>query len=86
MGYWCMASLFNLLMSSCIYFYVNLALTDIFENVFPMSLCLVEYHHREKRQVTASKKNTCPLLLVADYRFFKHMGRGQESITLNYLV
>uniref|UniRef100_A0AAQ6ACN2 ADAM metallopeptidase domain 17a n=1 Tax=Amphiprion ocellaris TaxID=80972 RepID=A0AAQ6ACN2_AMPOC len=32
------------------------------------------------------KKNTCPLLLVADYRFFKHMGRGQESVTLNYLI
>uniref|UniRef100_A0A3Q3QN88 ADAM metallopeptidase domain 17a n=1 Tax=Monopterus albus TaxID=43700 RepID=A0A3Q3QN88_MONAL len=45
-----------------------------------------EYHHREKRQAHDHKKNTCPLLLVADYRFFKHMGRGQESITLNYLI
>uniref|UniRef100_A0A7N8XJ98 ADAM metallopeptidase domain 17 n=1 Tax=Mastacembelus armatus TaxID=205130 RepID=A0A7N8XJ98_9TELE len=45
-----------------------------------------EYHHREKRQALDHKKNTCPLLLVADYRFFKHMGRGQESITLNYLI
>lgn len=45
-----------------------------------------EYHHREKRQVHDHRKNTCPLLLVADYRFFKHMGRGQESITLNYLI
>ncbi|KAM8913270.1 disintegrin and metalloproteinase domain-containing protein 17a isoform 2-T2 [Spinachia spinachia] len=43
-------------------------------------------HHREKRQTHDHKKNTCPLLLVADYRFFKHMGRGQESITLNYLI
>uniref|UniRef100_A0A8C3AEL2 ADAM metallopeptidase domain 17a n=1 Tax=Cyclopterus lumpus TaxID=8103 RepID=A0A8C3AEL2_CYCLU len=40
----------------------------------------------EKRQAHDHKKNTCPLLLVADYRFFKHMGRGQESVTLNYLV
>uniref|UniRef100_A0A8C6NWS2 ADAM metallopeptidase domain 17a n=1 Tax=Nothobranchius furzeri TaxID=105023 RepID=A0A8C6NWS2_NOTFU len=32
------------------------------------------------------RKNTCSLLLVADYRFFKHMGRGQESVTLNYLI
>lgn len=44
------------------------------------------YHHREKRQTHDHKKNTCPLLLVADYRFFKHMGRGQESVTLNYLI
>ncbi|XP_036928148.1 disintegrin and metalloproteinase domain-containing protein 17a isoform X1 [Acanthopagrus latus] len=45
-----------------------------------------ENHHREKRQVHDHKKNTCPLLLVADYRFFEHMGRGQESVTLNYLI
>ncbi|XP_035466853.2 disintegrin and metalloproteinase domain-containing protein 17a [Scophthalmus maximus] len=45
-----------------------------------------ETHHREKRQAHDHKKNTCPLLLVADYRFFKHMGRGQESVTLNYLI
>ncbi|XP_045918746.1 disintegrin and metalloproteinase domain-containing protein 17a [Micropterus dolomieu] len=44
------------------------------------------HHHREKRQAHDHKKNTCPLLLVADYRFFKHMGRGQESVTLNYLI
>ncbi|XP_076604268.1 disintegrin and metalloproteinase domain-containing protein 17a isoform X2 [Chaetodon auriga] len=44
------------------------------------------YHHREKRQAHDHKKNTCPLLLVADYRFFEHMGRGQESVTLNYLI
>uniref|UniRef100_A0A673C5S1 Disintegrin and metalloproteinase domain-containing protein 17-like n=1 Tax=Sphaeramia orbicularis TaxID=375764 RepID=A0A673C5S1_9TELE len=41
---------------------------------------------RAKRQVHDHKKNTCPLLLVADYRFFRHMGRGQESVTLNYLI
>ncbi|XP_061099109.1 disintegrin and metalloproteinase domain-containing protein 17 isoform X1 [Conger conger] len=41
---------------------------------------------RERRQVHDPKKNTCPLLLVADYRFFQHMGRGEESITLNYLI
>uniref|UniRef100_A0A667YYR3 ADAM metallopeptidase domain 17a n=1 Tax=Myripristis murdjan TaxID=586833 RepID=A0A667YYR3_9TELE len=43
-------------------------------------------HHRQKRQAHNHKKNTCPLLLVADYRFFKHMGRGEESVTLNYLI
>uniref|UniRef100_A0A8C6SP60 ADAM metallopeptidase domain 17a n=1 Tax=Neogobius melanostomus TaxID=47308 RepID=A0A8C6SP60_9GOBI len=39
-----------------------------------------------KRQVHDHRKNTCPLLLVADYRFYQHMGRGQESVTLNYLI
>ncbi|XP_048083563.1 disintegrin and metalloproteinase domain-containing protein 17a isoform X4 [Alosa alosa] len=43
--------------------------------------------HREKRAAAHDhKKNTCPLLLVADYRFFRHMGRGEESTTLNYLI
>uniref|UniRef100_A0A8C6SG31 ADAM metallopeptidase domain 17b n=1 Tax=Neogobius melanostomus TaxID=47308 RepID=A0A8C6SG31_9GOBI len=41
---------------------------------------------REKRQTYDHSKNTCPLLLVADHRFFTHMGRGEESTTLNYLV
>ncbi|XP_062378028.1 disintegrin and metalloproteinase domain-containing protein 17a [Sardina pilchardus] len=43
--------------------------------------------HREKRASGHDhKKNTCPLLLVADYRFFRQMGRGEESTTLNYLI
>uniref|UniRef100_A0A7N5ZSW5 ADAM metallopeptidase domain 17b n=1 Tax=Anabas testudineus TaxID=64144 RepID=A0A7N5ZSW5_ANATE len=41
---------------------------------------------RGKRQALDHSKNTCPLLLVADHRFFKHMGRGEESTTLNYLI
>uniref|UniRef100_A0A7N9ANQ4 ADAM metallopeptidase domain 17b n=1 Tax=Mastacembelus armatus TaxID=205130 RepID=A0A7N9ANQ4_9TELE len=41
---------------------------------------------RERRQVHDHRKNTCPLLLVADHRFFKHMGREEESTTLNYLI
>ncbi|XP_054652011.1 disintegrin and metalloproteinase domain-containing protein 17a isoform X2 [Dunckerocampus dactyliophorus] len=45
-----------------------------------------DFHHREKRDVHDHKKNTCHLLLVADHRFFQHMGRGQESVTLNYLI
>ncbi|CAG5866469.1 unnamed protein product [Menidia menidia] len=45
-----------------------------------------EYHHRQKREDHDHRRNTCTLLLVADYRFFKHMGRGQESVTLNYLI
>uniref|UniRef100_A0A665VPN3 Disintegrin and metalloproteinase domain-containing protein 17-like n=1 Tax=Echeneis naucrates TaxID=173247 RepID=A0A665VPN3_ECHNA len=51
-----------------------------------MLVAAKDYHHREKRHVHDHKKNTCPLLLVADYRFFEHMGRGQESVTLNYLI
>ncbi|XP_038583522.1 disintegrin and metalloproteinase domain-containing protein 17 [Micropterus salmoides] len=41
---------------------------------------------RGKRQLHDHLKNTCPLLLVADHRFFKHMGREEESTTLNYLI
>ncbi|KAL7388643.1 hypothetical protein ABVT39_018492 [Epinephelus coioides] len=41
---------------------------------------------RGKRQVHDHRKNTCPLLLVADHRFFEHMGRKEESTTLNYLI
>uniref|UniRef100_A0A671KFS9 ADAM metallopeptidase domain 17a n=1 Tax=Sinocyclocheilus anshuiensis TaxID=1608454 RepID=A0A671KFS9_9TELE len=40
----------------------------------------------ERRSAHDHKKNTCPLLLVADHRFYKHMGRGEESTTLNYLI
>ncbi|XP_057208452.1 disintegrin and metalloproteinase domain-containing protein 17 [Triplophysa rosa] len=43
-------------------------------------------HMRERRQTQDHSKNTCPLLLVADYRFFRHMGRKEESTTLNYLI
>lgn len=41
---------------------------------------------RGKRQIHDHRKNTCPLLLVADHRFFEHMGRKEESTTLNYLI
>ncbi len=98
-GYWSMASLFNFLVSPSVYLYVCLAFTvwtwHCCKTFFSSCICLLrrsccfflaEYHHREKRQAHDHKKNTCPLLLVADYRFFEHMGRGQESVTLNYLV
>ncbi|KAG7316516.1 hypothetical protein KOW79_020057 [Hemibagrus wyckioides] len=45
-----------------------------------------EEHLRVRRQVVDHRKNTCPLLLVADYRFFRHMGRKEESTTINYLI
>ncbi|KAL0969340.1 hypothetical protein UPYG_G00225780 [Umbra pygmaea] len=60
------------------------------ENLLPETTSSKEPHqeslYREKRATHNHKKNTCPLLLVADYRFFNHMGRGEESITLNYLI
>ncbi|XP_025943597.1 disintegrin and metalloproteinase domain-containing protein 17 isoform X2 [Apteryx rowi] len=42
--------------------------------------------HREKRAISESSKNTCKMLVVADHRFFKYMGRGEESTTINYLI
>ncbi|KAL6477945.1 hypothetical protein MHYP_G00137800 [Metynnis hypsauchen] len=45
-----------------------------------------EPSHRVRRQAHNHKKNTCTLLLVADYRFFENMGRSEESTTLNYLI
>lgn len=47
-------------------------------------------NHREKRQVDAYEytptKTRCPLLLVADYRFFQEMGGSNTKTTINYLV
>ena len=46
--------------------------------------------HREKRQVDPydfpPTKTRCPLLLVADYRFFQEMGASNTKTTINYLV
>ena len=46
--------------------------------------------HREKRQIDQYEytptKTRCPLLLVADYRFFQEMGGGNSKTTINYLV
>uniref|UniRef100_A0A8D0LAC7 Disintegrin and metalloproteinase domain-containing protein 17 n=1 Tax=Sphenodon punctatus TaxID=8508 RepID=A0A8D0LAC7_SPHPU len=41
---------------------------------------------RKKRAVPNPLKNTCRMLVVADHRFFKYMGRGEESTTINYLI
>ncbi|XP_062857489.1 disintegrin and metalloproteinase domain-containing protein 17 [Trichomycterus rosablanca] len=43
-------------------------------------------HLRTKRLAVDHSENTCPLLLVADYRFFRDMGRMEESTTINYLI
>lgn len=45
---------------------------------------------RTKRQTDQYEytptKTRCPLLLVADYRFFQEMGGGNTKTTINYLV
>lgn len=51
-------------------------------------------HHIEKRQSESQyeqsqykfTKTRCPLLLVADYRFFQEMGGSNTKTTINYLV
>lgn len=45
---------------------------------------------RIKRQTEtydyAPTKTRCPLLLVADYRFYQEMGASSTKTTINYLV
>ncbi|KAH0518532.1 Disintegrin and metalloproteinase domain-containing protein 17 [Microtus ochrogaster] len=46
-----------------------------------------EFIRRVKRRAEPNPlKNTCKLLVVADHRFYKYMGRGEESTTTNYLI
>lgn len=49
-----------------------------------------EIHERQKRQIDQYEytptKTRCPLLLVADYRFFQEMGGGNTKTTINYLI
>uniref|UniRef100_A0A8C4L5F2 ADAM metallopeptidase domain 17 n=1 Tax=Equus asinus asinus TaxID=83772 RepID=A0A8C4L5F2_EQUAS len=46
-----------------------------------------ELVHRVKRRADPNPmKNTCKLLVVADHRFYRYMGRGEESTTTNYLI
>lgn len=49
-----------------------------------------EGHARDKRQIDQYEytptKTRCPLLLVADYRFFQEMGGSNTKTTINYLV
>lgn len=55
-----------------------------------LPLTLNESHKRTKRQADQYEytptKTRCPLLLVADYRFFQEMGGGNTKTTINYLV
>ncbi|XP_068011435.1 disintegrin and metalloproteinase domain-containing protein 17 isoform X1 [Melanerpes formicivorus] len=41
---------------------------------------------RRSRAVPEGSRNTCKMLVVADHLFFKYMGRGEESTTINYLI
>lgn len=47
-------------------------------------------HRINKRQSESGdlifKKTRCPLLLIADYRFYREMGGGNSRTTINYLV
>ncbi|XP_058117346.1 ADAM 17-like protease [Anopheles ziemanni] len=47
-------------------------------------------HNRRKRQADQYEytptKTRCPLLLVADYRFFQEMGGSNTKTTINYLI
>ena len=48
-------------------------------------------HVRVRRQATGElymdlRQTRCPLLLVADYRFFSEMGGGSSKTTVNYLI
>lgn len=51
---------------------------------------LEEESSRDKRQIDQYEytptKTRCPLLLVADYRFFQEMGGSNTKTTINYLV
>jgi disintegrin and metalloproteinase domain-containing protein 17 len=49
-----------------------------------------EVNNRVKRQTETYEytptKTRCPLLLVADYRFYQEMGASSTKTTINYLV
>ncbi|VEN64087.1 unnamed protein product [Callosobruchus maculatus] len=49
-----------------------------------------DQHHRAKRQIDQYEytptRTRCPLLLVADYRFFQEMGASNTKTTINYLI
>lgn len=50
----------------------------------------INNHNRTKRQTETYEytptKTRCPLLLVADYRFYQEMGASSTKTTINYLV
>ncbi|XP_067616675.1 ADAM 17-like protease isoform X1 [Eurosta solidaginis] len=70
---------------------------EYFDSQLPYSQERLKYsnsknnaHKRRKRQADQYEytptKTRCPLLLVADYRFFQEMGGGNTKTTINYLI
>lgn len=61
---------------------------DLFRNREESREAHREHLHREKRQKPPPDptRNTCKMLVVADHRFYKYMGRKEESTTINYLI
>ncbi|TTF11771.1 Disintegrin and metalloproteinase domain-containing protein 17 [Bagarius yarrelli] len=66
--------------------YINAEASQLLPENLRRATATEEEHRRVRRQPVDHRKNTCPLLLVADYRFFRHMGRKEESTTINYLI
>nr|UST29447.1 ADAM 17-like protease [Haliclona caerulea] len=44
-----------------------------------------DHKQRNRRSVLATRLR-CPLVLVADYRFYEEMGNGNEKDTINYMI
>ena len=42
--------------------------------------------HRRKRREIVTEKNTCQLILVADYLFYKNMGNENKATTIDYML
>ncbi|KAL7988046.1 hypothetical protein Chor_006965 [Crotalus horridus] len=69
--------------------HVNKEILDIIAiNKLPgnVPIIMIENIPRRRRAIPDPMKNTCKMLVVADHRFFKNMGRGEESTTINYLI
>lgn len=65
--------------------------TFLTDYLFKMpKLRMLDNSNRRRRQADQYEytptKTRCPLLLVADYRFFQEMGSGNTKTTINYLV
>ncbi|XP_063771506.1 disintegrin and metalloproteinase domain-containing protein 17 [Pseudophryne corroboree] len=61
---------------------------DLFRNEQGPADAHEEHFHRQKRQRAGPdpSRNTCKMLVVADHRFYRNMGRKEESTTINYLI
>uniref|UniRef100_UPI00358E7316 disintegrin and metalloproteinase domain-containing protein 17-like isoform X2 n=1 Tax=Myxine glutinosa TaxID=7769 RepID=UPI00358E7316 len=56
-------------------------------NVFPVTVFDEKREDEDKkRRKRSTARNTCRLLLVADFRFFQKMGNSKQATTINYLI